>query len=276
MANYDKEAFKAMKEKERNEVKNKLNVVTERVMSDVDAYTDYLKVQSHFNLYSVSNALLILEQNKDAVQLKSFDDWKAKDIKINKGEHGISLIIPTPFTDKEGNERVSYNIKKVFDRSQTNATPYMAGNKAESPKKLLVALVKNPPYPVEPVESIDETTSALFSKDNEKIFVKRGLPLEEFFESVTHEIAHASFAKNNDNYNREDYEDKAKAVTYLLGEKYGIKVKKPETVPKAWEKLESKEVRDDLSGVREVYNKMNDEIYASLEKLKAKEDRGER
>lgn len=273
---FDKEAYKAKKKEELEQAYDCLNEATKTIKGDVDSYVKYLDVQAHFDRYSVSNALLVFKQCPDAVQLKTFDGWKEQNVNIKKGEKGISLIEPRPFKSKSGDEKISYSVKKVFDRSQTNAFQYNHNKKCESAKMLLVALVKNPPYPVEPVTTLDEGNAALFSKKNETIYVKRGLETEEFLKEVTHELAHAMLAKDNQEYKREDYEEKAQAISYLLGEKYGMNIEPPKNVPKDWEKMREKEVRDDLNTVRNTYSKLHESIYAALEKQKSKEEREER
>ena len=273
---FDKEAYKAKKKEELDQAYDYLNEATNDIKGSVDSYVKYLDVQSHFDRYSVSNALLVFKQSPDAVQLKTFDGWKEQNVNINKGEKGISLIEPRKFTGKDGNEKTSYGVRKVFDRSQTSAPQYGNNKNCESPKMLLVALVKNPPYPVEPVTTMDGDNLALFSKGNEKIYVKRGLEIEEFFKEVTHELAHAMLAKDNPAYKRENYEEKAQAISYLLGEKYGMKVEPPKSVPKDWEMMKEKEVRADLNTVRNAFSKLHESIYASLEKQKAKVEREER
>ena len=274
---FDKEAYKAKKKEELDQAYDYLNEATNEIKGSVDSYVKYLDVQSHFDRYSVSNALLVFKQCPDAVQLKPFDVWKGQNVAVNKGEKGISLLEPRKFTGKDGTEKTAYGVRKLFDRTQTSATSFRRGEfKCENPKNLLVALVKEPPCQVEPVSTMDGESLALYSRGNNKIYVKRGLEAEVFFKEVTHELAHAMLAKDNPAYKRENYEEKAKAISYLLGRKYGMTAEAPKNVPEEWESMTEKEVRADLNTVRNAYSRLHESIYAALEKMKAKEEREER
>ena len=66
--------------------------------------------------------LLILAQKPDATQLKDFDGWKDAGASIKRQQKGISILEPGEEYEREdGSIGTSYNVKRVFDISQTTA-----------------------------------------------------------------------------------------------------------------------------------------------------------
>ena len=88
-----KQDWAARRKQERDAVYAMVDTTTERMVSNGEVFQDYLDVQARFDRYSVRNAILITAQNKDATKLASFDDWKADNISINKGEKGIRIYM---------------------------------------------------------------------------------------------------------------------------------------------------------------------------------------
>lgn len=91
---FDKEAWAEKKQQERNEVYAMLDEAIGELASDGECFKDYLNVQSIFNRYSVSNALLITYQNNEATRLADFDTWKESGISVQKGETSIRILEP--------------------------------------------------------------------------------------------------------------------------------------------------------------------------------------
>ena len=90
------------------------------IVSDPEKFKAFLDTQSRLDRYSAVNALLIFKQLPEASQLKNFDDWSKDNIKITKGAKSISILEPVEYAKRDGTTGISYNVKKVFDVSQTN------------------------------------------------------------------------------------------------------------------------------------------------------------
>ena len=61
----------------------------------------YLSVMSKFHRYSVNNTMLIYMQRPDATLVAGFNKWKNQfERHVKKGEHGITIIAPTPYKKK--------------------------------------------------------------------------------------------------------------------------------------------------------------------------------
>ena len=117
---FDKSAWIEKKQQERQEVYDLMDKTADEVKVDIDKYKQYLDVQGRFDKYSVGNALVISATLPTATQLKEFDDWKEAGAFIKKGENGIKILEPgDPYTRADGSSGISYNVKKMFDISQT-------------------------------------------------------------------------------------------------------------------------------------------------------------
>ena len=66
-----------------------------------EKYMRYLSVMSRFHRYSVNNTMLIYMQKPDATLVAGFNKWKDQfERHVKKGEHGITIIAPTPYKKK--------------------------------------------------------------------------------------------------------------------------------------------------------------------------------
>lgn len=119
---FNKEEWATQKKQERESAFAMIDETAQRMANDGALFQSYLDVQAHFDRYSVGNVLLIIAQKPDAKQLADFKGWKNNGVYIKKGESGITLLEPgEEYTKEDGSIEVSYNSKKVFDITQTNA-----------------------------------------------------------------------------------------------------------------------------------------------------------
>ena len=66
-----------------------------------EKYMRYLSVMSRFHRYSVNNTMLIYMQKPDATLVAGYNKWKDQfERHVKKGEHGITIIAPTPYKKK--------------------------------------------------------------------------------------------------------------------------------------------------------------------------------
>jgi hypothetical protein len=131
--------------------------------NDGALFQSYLDVQAHFDRYSVGNALLITAQKPEATQLADFKSWKENGVYIKKGESGIVLLEPgEEYTKEDGSVGVSYNSKKVFDISQTNAKPKDRRECERDERLLLKALIHNAPCPIKISQQMPENINAVY------------------------------------------------------------------------------------------------------------------
>ena len=73
-----------------------------RNCSRAKKYMRYLSVMSRFHRYSVNNTMLIYMQKPDATLVAGYNKWKNQfERHVKRGEHGITIIAPTPFKKKD-------------------------------------------------------------------------------------------------------------------------------------------------------------------------------
>ena len=104
---------------------------------------------SRFHRYSVNNTMLIFQQRPDATLVAGFRKWQNQFGRhVKKGEHGITIIAPTPYKKKIEAQKLDPDTKapvldengqavmeekevviplfrpvKVFDVAQTDGKP---------------------------------------------------------------------------------------------------------------------------------------------------------
>ena len=111
-------------------------------LNNPDTVMAYLDIQSKFDRYSVSNALLVAYQNPEATRLCDSKTWQKNHVFINKGETGIIILEPgKEYTRDDGKTVIPYNAKKVFDISQTNAKPRQNNVKTPDARVVVKAMI---------------------------------------------------------------------------------------------------------------------------------------
>lgn len=159
-------SYSEAKKQAREAAYNMIAEITEEVKKNIKTFTKYLNVQSRFDRYSVSNALLILKQKPEATRLSDFDTFKDEGRPVKKGQTGILLLTPgDEYTREDGSIGVEYKTKKVFDISQTNDKTIKETEIKEDIYTLVSALIHNLPTPI---QVTDDTLSTNLSEERFK------------------------------------------------------------------------------------------------------------
>ena len=157
-------------------------------LADPARFQQYLDIQGRFPMYSVNNALLVQAQMPGATRLRDFDAWKGQGAFVQKGQKGVTILEPgTPFKGDDGQMHTPYNVKRVFDITQTDAKP--APEPPRDERQLLRALVDRSPRPCVASDQVPEGKAAHF--DGKQIFVRRGAGAPELFRDIAIEMATA-------------------------------------------------------------------------------------
>lgn len=147
---FDKEEWASRKQQDREAAYAMVDDALKKMGTDGKAFQTYLDVQSKFERYSVSNALLIAAQKPEATDLGETNFWRGRGGYIRKGESGILLMEPgNSYTRRDGSKGVSINIRRVFDISQTTLTPTKEPAVNQDPRLLLNAMVRYAPCKVD-------------------------------------------------------------------------------------------------------------------------------
>ena len=186
-----------------------------------EKYMRYLSVMSRFHRYSVNNTMLIYMQKPDATLVAGYNKWKDQfERHVKKGEHGITIIAPTPYKKKIEEQKLDPDTKapildkdgkivteekeieipmfrpvKVFDVSQTDGKPLpelassLSGN-VPNYEAFIEALRRSAPVPIT-FEAMAADTDGYFSADHQKIAIRQGMSEVQTVSATVHEIAHS-------------------------------------------------------------------------------------
>ena len=247
---------------------DKLKEITDRLEQGItelfesERYKEYLRVMSKFHNYSFNNTLLIAMQKPDASLVAGFSSWKNNfGRNVMKGEKGIKIIAPSPFTVKQEVEKTdpqtgkpvigkdgkpvteekeikvpAYKVVSVFDVSQTEGRelPDIAVNELTGDvdrfKDFFAALEQASPVPVG-FEKIEGGAHGYYHLEEKRIAIDEGMSDLQTLKTAIHEIAHAKLHDIDLNAPKEEQkprvdrrtrEVEAESVAYTVCQHYGL------------------------------------------------------
>lgn len=269
---FDKDAWAEKKQAERQAVYEMADAAAAEVCADGEKFRAYLDTQTRFDRYSVTNALLILAQMPEATQFKDFDGWKDAGASIKRQQKGISILEPgEEYTREDGTIGTSYNVKKVFDISQTTMRAKAQPTVSVDDRLLLKALIHRPPVPIQMVDELPGNMGALYDHDQQVIFVRRGMDAPNIFRSVSMELAHAEIAAAREDYTRDSAAFSAYCASYMLCRKNGVDVRGYDFVnlPESLRESDPQTQRAALSEIRDTAAGISARMSRMLEQNKA-------
>ena len=215
------------------------------------------------------NTLLIYSQKPEASQLKSYADWAQDNVRVKRGEKSISMLEPTEYIKKDGSQGIAYNVKKVFDISQTSGRRNPAPTANRNPRELVKAMVHTSEVDVQYVDSLPyEDRPSYYDNDKQTLFIKKGnKDTVALCQSVAQELGYAQLSINSDVYSRRDLGFNAACIGYMLCKKYGVDAQafNISDIPDKLRNAEPKEIKRELSGIRqsmnEIATRVTDELY---------------
>ena len=186
-----------------------------------EKYMRYLSVMSRFHRYSVNNTMLIYMQRPDATLVAGYNKWKNQfERHVKRGEHGITIIAPTPYKKKIEEQKLDPDTKapmldkdgkvimeekeveiplfrpvKVFDVSQTDGKPLpelassLTGS-VQNYEVFMEALRRSAPVPIE-FEAMAANMDGYFSSDQQRIAIREGMSEVQTVSAAVHETAHS-------------------------------------------------------------------------------------
>ncbi len=263
----DKQAWAEKKQAERQQVYEMIDSTALQMASNPEIFKIGLDVMARFDRYSVGNVLLITGQNPDATKLADFDTWKQSRAYVRKGEDHIKILEPgEEFRREDGSMGVNYNVKRVFDISQTSAKSRPA--KVQHDMRLLLkAMLNNAPCPIEISEKVPDGVGAIYNSEERKIYVRQGMEGHDIFRCLAQELSHAHMDRD-DTYTRSNHAFTAYCAAYTLCSRYGVDTKNFsfKTIPETIGNMEAQDVRNELGKVRDCANQISMDMSKVLEK----------
>ena len=233
-------------------------------------------MQSRFSRYTPTNALLILAQMPEATQLKDFDGWKEAGVSIQRKPRSVKILEPGREYDRDdGTRGTSFDVKRVYDVSQTRGRVRSAPTVKLDDRVLLKALIHRTSVPIQTVDSLPNSMGAMYDHNQQVIFVCRGMGAEDIFRSVSKELAHAELAGMRQDYNRSDAAFAAYSASYLLCKRYGVDVSDYNfsRLPASFRECNPQQVRETLTEIRDAANQISTRMYRALEQSRTPKSR---
>ena len=197
-----KEEYAEKMKAEKEAVYQMADDTAKAIVSDPEKFKAFLDTQSRLDRYSAVNALLIFKQLPEASQLKNFDDWSKDNVKIQKGAKSISILEPVEYAKRDGTTGISYNVKKVFDVSQTNGKRPAAPTANRDPRKLVAVMLDSAPINIESTSELPyPDMGAFYKNEDQTLYVKRDIgDSVALCQCVAQELGHAELSMNSEVY----------------------------------------------------------------------------
>ena len=158
-----------------------------------------------------------------------------------------------------GSIGVSYNIKRVYDISQTTARTRAPQAASYDARALLNALIYKRPAPVQSVDELPNGIDAVYVREQNAVFVRRGLSANDLFCGLSKALAQAELARTGEEY------------TYILGKEFGVEVSGYafETPADFLRTDDPQTIRAELIDIRDTAYDISARMMRSLEQSKA-------
>ena len=242
-----------MKKAELKAITDKLEQGVADIFSS-DRYKEMLNMMAKFPEYSANNSLLIMLQKPDAQLCQSFTGWKSMGRDVKKGEKGIRILAPTPYTiqkdvpktdmngkpvlDKDGEQVMEtteikvtgFKVVSTFDVSQTvgKELPSIGVDELSGDVhnygEMFQALVDICPVPIA-FEQISGGAKGYYHQVEERIAIQEGMSEVQTVKTAIHEMAHQKLHAHQEKdkmQTRNSKEVEAESVAYTVCQHYGI------------------------------------------------------
>lgn len=254
---FDKEQWAQQKQEKRQELYDKIDEMADRTLSEPEMLAAYIKTQARLGMTSVANTLLITVQKPEASYVMGFDDWAQKGRSVKRGENGFFILEANgEYTREDGSLATSYDAKRVFDVSQTHGKPIQQRAALAMPlRSKLKALMTNAPVPIKPSENVTESVGALYSQEDNTIYVARTSNWNKLFFVVARELARAE---------QEESTFICDCAANITCERFGVPSVPCDQIPDELSALDVREKRSVLGIVREAAWDINERVDRNL------------
>ena len=193
-------------------------------------------------------------------------------IKRQEFGHPIKIVESNgEYTRDDGSIGVSYNIKRVYDVSQTTARTRAPQAVSHDARALLNALIYKRPAPVQSVDELPNGMNAVYDREQNAVFVRRGLSVNDLFCGLSKALAQAELARTGEEYTEENAGFKAQCVSYILGKEFGVDVSGYafEAPANFLRTDDPQTIRAELTDIRDTAYDISARMMRSLEQNKA-------
>ena len=262
---YDKDAYIKKKREQLDQAYKTIDEAVEELKNSPEFFNQYLNIQSRFDMYTPRNALLIAKQLPTAMQLKERKDWVEAKITF-KERYPKKIIIIEPresYVNKDGKTITPYNAKEVIDISETNIKPSIKSYDKKMVLQALLLELKNSGIAIKAVDSLENGKMCDWNKEENAIFIQKTDNFDLAIEAIAGELAKISLYENTNEIDN----DKAECISYMICKKYGIDVptESINKLAKKYSDMESQDIINDLTSMKEVVLDINSRMGQNLE-----------
>ena len=179
----------------------------------------------------------------------------------------------------DGSRGVSYNVKKVFDISQTRAEQRPAPAVARDERLLLKALMNNAPCRFSISNELPEGLNMAYHAESNVIYVRQGLDAPTIFRGLAQELARAHMDRGGIACESPDFT--VYSVSYMLCKRNGVSVEgfSFDRLPESYAMMDAKALRAEVGVMRDVAGSITadmNRLFAAQEKAQKNRDGGAR
>ena len=254
------------KKLEKEKLFEKIDTTSKMIIEDSNLFKNYLDILSKFDKYSISNSLLILDQQPDASLLKDKDEWiSLEGIKLKKKTKTISLLKPgEAYTKKDGTIIKPFNIYEMIDISQTDMKLFEK-KKIFDDKVMLKAFLYDCPVDIKVDDYLKNNKASYWDSKKGILYIQRGANPNSLFLDISKELSKVNLETND----KDASEFKSKCASYIICKKNGIDVSNYhfEDIPESFKSMEAKDIRNELSSIKEVVSDFNNRVNIYMDSL---------
>ena len=273
---FNREEWIQQKKAEREKAFELVREMSDLLPHDGERFKNCLDLMSRFSRYSVSNILLLEAQKPDARKLGDFQSWKDEGVSVKKGETGIMILEPgKEYTRRDGKTAVSYNVKRVFDISQTSLPFALVPFTKRDGRLLIRSLVQNAPCRFESVEAsqVSNGRSAYYDAEKNTIYAVPGTETSQLFRDMAAVLAEAHLELGE--YSTDHRFGKMTCVSYILCVRNQIDTSDFDfsKLPSYIQEMNGQQMREYLGDIRDVANEITRDMDRFFEKMKGAPER---
>ncbi|MBQ9301650.1 ArdC-like ssDNA-binding domain-containing protein [Butyrivibrio sp.] len=270
-----------------------------KAVRDSGEYKKLLAVMAKFPHYSMNNCMLIAMQRPDATLCQGFDGWKKMGRYVKKGEKGIKIIAPAPYTVQKEVDKLDSNGKPVIDSDGEHVKEtkeyQVMGFKAETtfdvsqtdgkelPKigvdelkgevdryELMMGVLKDlSPVPIG-FEDIQSGAKGHYHTTDKRIAIQKDMSELQTVKTCLHEITHAMLhadAPKEISKNRKELEAEGTACIVLKYMGYDTDAYSFPYLTGYTTDADMKELKDSLNTIRRTSSKIITKIENELSNI---------
>ena len=264
---YNKKTWQEASREDKEWANTKSNEMAEKVGKNMKDLIAYLDVQTKFEMYSASNALLILNQKPEATYLREYSKWKDDGYEIKDSNDKVIIIKREQVEKPDGSIGTFFNARNLYDVSNTNA-PALQMKKAPDQQTIIQTLLNGSKIDVEVVDDLGKDILAKYDFDRKIMQVCRGQNANSKIQDIVMELAKIEFKVNEvgiSDTEKNNRKFKSTCVSYMFCKKFNIDFPKDKfaELPN-YLSGDAKQIKAELETIKDTYINITDRMYGSL------------